>query len=332
MNRHRIAVAGCGAAAFGLHLPALTASPHWTVNAVLDRVSVRARQAADQFGIPRIAATVQELLEGADMLAVLTGVHHTLIGAALDAGVHVFTEKPVTLDARLTRGLRARAEQAGLLLEVGAMRIHDPALHALLKHNPHPTGGWLIKADDIDETARRRILPEGFTPYTFADDPPQPAPHNLEAAQTTALQVLLWEGYHQLTALLTLIGEGRAASCTIGPDRAVHATITDPTGHPYTLLISRPGPGAFTDAFHLTGEGPDATAHWPAPYTDQPVLLNRDGHEEPMPMEAFPRMWEAIAGAVTTGVPTGSSDLAQQVEDLALDLASLTNRSRHTHA
>ncbi|MFD0386526.1 Gfo/Idh/MocA family oxidoreductase [Streptomyces stramineus] len=172
----RVAVAGCGAAAFGLHLPALAANPAFDIVAVHDREAERARLAARRFAVPRIAHTVEELLDGADLLAVLTGVHDTLIDAALDVGVHVFTEKPVSLDLERTRALISKARRAGRILEVGAMRAHDPALHALLATVPDPAGGWLIKADGADEAARRALLPPGLEPYTFAADPPQPTP------------------------------------------------------------------------------------------------------------------------------------------------------------
>ncbi|MBP2056362.1 hypothetical protein J2Z21_009380 [Streptomyces griseochromogenes] len=36
-----------------------------------------------------------------------------------------------------------------------------------------------MKADGVDEAARRRLLPPGFSPYTFAQDPPQPVPEHL---------------------------------------------------------------------------------------------------------------------------------------------------------
>ena len=48
----RVAVAGCGAAAFGIHLPILAAHPAFEVIGVCDRDPRRARVAAHRFGIP----------------------------------------------------------------------------------------------------------------------------------------------------------------------------------------------------------------------------------------------------------------------------------------
>ncbi|ANP51905.1 putative dehydrogenase [Streptomyces griseochromogenes] len=132
----RLAAAGCGASAFGLHLPRLAASDEFDVIAVADRDPARAHIAQQCFAVPRTANRDGGLLTDADVLVILTGVHDSFIEEALDAGVHVVTEKPVCLDAVRTRKLAARAKDAGLLLEVGAMRARDPALHAALAHVP----------------------------------------------------------------------------------------------------------------------------------------------------------------------------------------------------
>ncbi|MCD0451474.1 Gfo/Idh/MocA family oxidoreductase [Actinocorallia sp. API 0066] len=317
MRPHRIAVAGCGAAAFGLHLPVLTASPAWTVTAVLDRHTARAHAAAGRFGVPAVAHTLPELLDGADMIAVTTGVHHTLIEEAVKAGTHVFTEKPVTLDPAYSARLHAQARDAGVLLEVGTVRLYDPAVRALRDRLLSPNGGWLVKADGVDAAARAHILPDGFATYTFADDPPQPVPDGLEPHQEEALKVLLWEGYHQLTALLAVVGSVYPAACAIGPDRAVHATATDDHGQPYTIVVARPGGGVFVESFHLTGDDSAADLSWPAPYSGPP--------------DPFAAMWGAIADALDSGVPTGSAAFAQRVEELALGLARTATSLGSTH-
>ncbi|WP_214106414.1 Gfo/Idh/MocA family protein, partial [Acrocarpospora catenulata] len=182
--RRRVAVLGCGGAALGIHLPALATHPDWQVVAVADRDHERAQHAAARFGVGRVARDTASLFEGADLLAVLTGVHEPWIEQALAAGMHVFTEKPVSLDVERTRRLRRQAAQAGVLLEVGVIRAFDPAVEALLRQVPAAglRGGWLVKADGCDATARQAFLPPGAAPYTFADDPPQQAPAGLNPA------------------------------------------------------------------------------------------------------------------------------------------------------
>jgi predicted dehydrogenase len=320
----RLAAAGCGAAAFGIHLPVLAAHPDFEVIAVHDREPARAEAAAWQFGIPAVAAGTGDLLRDADMLLVLTGAHDSLIRDGLAAGCHVFTEKPVTLDVTRTKALRQQARDAGLLLEVGAMRACDPALHALLTTVPGPAGGWLVKADGADAEARKRILPDGFAPYTFAADPPPALPHGLGDRQSAALKVLLWEGYHLLTALAVALPGASAAGCALDSEtQAVHATVTDPAGHLYTVVIGRPPAGTFTEQVHLTGDGSSATLDFPPPYSPSPACLTAsDGTTAAAFASPFTCMWTEISRHLSGGPgASGSGDLAEKVEQLALDLA-----------
>jgi predicted dehydrogenase len=320
----RLAVAGCGAASFGLHLPVLAASPDFEVVAVCDREPARAEAAARRFGIPVVAASTGDLLRDADMLVVLTGVHDTLIDAGLAAGRHVFTEKPVTLDIARTRELHRRARAAGLLLEAGAMRACDPALHALLAAVPAPAGGWLVKADGADEAARSRILPGGFAPYTFAADPPPAVPAGLDTAQASALTTLLWEGYHLLTALVAAVPSAVAQTCALDPaTRAVHGAVTDDSGHLYTIVIGRPPAGEFTEQVHLTSPDTSATLDFPPPYSPSRTarLTTASGTSDAF-TDPFTCMWAEISRHLAGKRPAHErTAIAERVEELALGLA-----------
>jgi predicted dehydrogenase len=322
----RVAVAGCGAAAFGLHLPHLAGSEAFELTAVTDRDPERARTAQKRFAVPRTATRAGDLLQDADTLVILTGVHEDLIEEALDAGVHIVTEKPVCLDVIRTRKLAERARDAGLLLEVGAMRAHDPALLAALAHVPEPAGGWLVKADGVDEAARRRLLPSGFAPYTFASDPPQPVPDHLAPHQVTALQILLWQGYHLLTALVLAVPGTTATACTVDPSgRSVHALLHGPKGEPFTLVIAATPAGVFREQIHLADADAAATIDFARPYesADSTRLTTADGMQSGF-ADPFAAMWASIAARLSGQHPAdlpSSVALALRVEDLALDLA-----------
>ena len=321
----RLAVAGCGTAAFVIHLPLLTARPDFDVVAVHDRDPARAAAASRRFGIPA-AATAEELLRDADMLLVLTGFHDDLIAAGLAAGRHVFTEKPVTTDPARTRALRQQAEAAGLLLEAGAMRACDPALHALLTAVPDPAGGWLVKADGADEAARRHALPSGFAPYTFDADPPPVIPGGLDSRQAAALTTLLWEGYHLLTVLAVAVPGACAATCAIDDaTRAVHATVTSPAGHLYSVVIGRAPDGTFTERACLTGAGASATLDFPPPYSGQSAALTTAGTTATGFADPFTCMWDQVSARLAAPAgPSPSMILAERVEQLALGLARVT--------
>ena len=64
-----------------------------------------------------------------DAVVILTpGAHAPLAGQALDAGKHVMSEKPMCLTQAEARDLAARAAAAGKVLQVGYMKLHDPAM------------------------------------------------------------------------------------------------------------------------------------------------------------------------------------------------------------
>jgi UDP-2-acetamido-3-amino-2,3-dideoxy-glucuronate N-acetyltransferase len=58
--------------------------------------------------------------------------HEDLVRQALEAGKHVFVEKPLCLNAEKAEELKAYAEREGLTLMVGHLLLYHPAFQALL--------------------------------------------------------------------------------------------------------------------------------------------------------------------------------------------------------
>jgi len=68
-----------------------------------------------------------------DAVAIATpaATHGALVARALEAGKHVFVEKPLCLDPVEAEALRERAEGLGLTLMVGHLLLYHPAFRAL---------------------------------------------------------------------------------------------------------------------------------------------------------------------------------------------------------
>ncbi len=81
-----------------------------------------AAEVGDVFGDPAIDAV---------MIATPAVTHGGLVAAALDAGKHVFVEKPLCLDVAEAEGLVERARRAGRILMVGHLLLYHPAFIAL---------------------------------------------------------------------------------------------------------------------------------------------------------------------------------------------------------
>jgi UDP-2-acetamido-3-amino-2,3-dideoxy-glucuronate N-acetyltransferase len=65
------------------------------------------------------------------MIATPAATHGALVAAALEAGKHVFVEKPLCLDVAEAERLAAQAERRGSTLMVGHLLLYHPAFAAL---------------------------------------------------------------------------------------------------------------------------------------------------------------------------------------------------------
>ncbi|MFN8519291.1 MAG: Gfo/Idh/MocA family oxidoreductase [Chloroflexota bacterium] len=114
----RVGVIGCGniSRAYATKLAAL---PDLDLVACADLDPSRARALADEFGVPQVL-TPGELLARSDVDVVLNltvpGAHADVSEAALQAGKHCYSEKPLALDVATGTRLVGRARDAGLRL------------------------------------------------------------------------------------------------------------------------------------------------------------------------------------------------------------------------
>lgn len=111
-----VGIVGCGTVSKG-YLKNLTASPHVAVVACADEVVERAQQRADEFGVPKACATEQLLADPEVELVVNLTVptaHAEISLAALAAGKHVYTEKPLATTREAAAGILDAAEKQGL--------------------------------------------------------------------------------------------------------------------------------------------------------------------------------------------------------------------------
>ncbi len=103
------------------HARALQGTPGVALHAVADVAIGRARAAADRFGCPNAVDSLQAMIaSGIQSVHILTPPQHHFEAArqALDAGVHVFSEKPFVLQASQADELVALAHSRGKTLAV----------------------------------------------------------------------------------------------------------------------------------------------------------------------------------------------------------------------
>lgn len=135
-DRLRVAVVGAGHLGRH-HARNLARLPDVHLVAVCDTDPGRGKAVADPYGARWVAA-VEEL--PTDLVAVSiaapTPLHHRLAGFFVDRGVHCMVEKPMCATLAEARDLSARAEQAGVLLQVGHIERFNPVLDRLALDGP----------------------------------------------------------------------------------------------------------------------------------------------------------------------------------------------------
>jgi len=135
-----IGVIGAGGIARNYHLPAFQRVDGARLIAVCDIDEQSAREAASRFAIPHWTTDFRALLRRSDIeaVAVFTTYHpkREIILAAVEAGKHVFTQKPLAGSVAVGEELVAAAERANVRLVTSFMHRYQPesrAARALLE-------------------------------------------------------------------------------------------------------------------------------------------------------------------------------------------------------
>ncbi len=211
----RIGFVGCGRATATLHLPALKRLDGVEAVAVADVDEARAREVAAAHGIARVHNDADALVRdaGIDLVAVCTPPrqHAALAHAALEAGRHVFVEKPLCLDLDEADGLaRAAAERPGQVCAVGFnLRRHRQVVAARAA---------------LDERRLGRLALVR-THWTAAARPPGWRTSGDEGG------TILWEmGVHHLDLWRHLTGEEPRRIAASGDEHALVLTATTEGG------------------------------------------------------------------------------------------------------
>src|SRR6476620_9790919 len=122
MKKVRIGIIGAGWWATSAHIPAVKSHPHAELVAVQSREQATAEKIAFDFGANHACVTLEDMFALKNLDAVIVAstpnVHHAQAKAALEHGLHVLIEKPMTFTAAEARDLVETAAQKQLQLLV----------------------------------------------------------------------------------------------------------------------------------------------------------------------------------------------------------------------
>lgn len=122
-NRPRIGIVGTGWWATQWHIPSLLGYEGAELVALCDQDAGQLAAASDAYDVPHTSTSHEELLAAGVVDGVILtlphAVHYRVAKDALEAGVHVLVEKPMTIHASEAWDLVETAERNGLHLMVG---------------------------------------------------------------------------------------------------------------------------------------------------------------------------------------------------------------------
>jgi predicted dehydrogenase len=119
VNRDKIRIGhiGCGSVS-GAYLPVMTKHPNVEVVSVCDIIPERAKKRAEQFHVKNVYPNIDAMLAGVefDFLINTTSMpsHYPVNKKGLEAGKHVWSEKPMALEVSKGKELIALAEKRGV--------------------------------------------------------------------------------------------------------------------------------------------------------------------------------------------------------------------------
>jgi predicted dehydrogenase len=130
MRPIRVGVVGAGAAAEGIHLPALARTSGVETVALVDPAADRVAHLRKKFGVPAGYADHRDAIPHID--AAILGIPHQYHGPVaidlLEAGIHVLVEKPMALSTAECDAMIQASERSGARLAVGLLRRFAPTL------------------------------------------------------------------------------------------------------------------------------------------------------------------------------------------------------------
>ncbi len=191
MDKVKIGIIGCGAIAQVQHMPNFHELQHlfevtWTCD-----VSARlAQYLANRFNVTNHTTDYSDVISAPDVDAVLL-CHRDpkteIAVAALNAGKHVFIEKPMCFSNEEAAAIHAAGEAAGTVSQVGYMKVYDPAFELVYEESQ----GWDASFVQINHLHPTNDLHTSQFHIERFDDIPSSAGEQSTAARAAALEQAL---------------------------------------------------------------------------------------------------------------------------------------------
>lgn len=164
----RVGVVGVGGIAQMMHLPTLAERPDLFEMVAFADVSTETLEAVGRrYGVRNLSASHRDIARREDVDAVLVlsgGSHREAAVAALEAGKHLFVEKPLGYSVAETETIAAVADKSSGVVMVGYHKRYDPAVRKAMEavramRDLRYVEVTVLHPDDSDYREHHSILP-----------------------------------------------------------------------------------------------------------------------------------------------------------------------------
>jgi predicted dehydrogenase len=137
-NQIGIGIIGAGGYAQSVHLPNMQKlHDSFFIHGVASQTGGTAAVAAKRYGISMVTSDYRELLAKKEIDAVIIATRHAshaqIVLDALQAGKHVFVEKPMATRIEDAKRISTKVDETGLIVRVGFNRRFSPFMQAMQK-------------------------------------------------------------------------------------------------------------------------------------------------------------------------------------------------------
>ena len=308
-NIVRLGLVGAGRIAQAAHLPAAVKASGIELAAVSDPNDYIAAGVADKYGIAGYTNFDEMLASDIDAVIVAAPdrLHVPLASQAIKAGKHVLVEKPLATTEDEAVLLTELAAKAGVKLQVGSMKRHDPGIE-FARNSLHQIGNVLsVQAWYRVMSRLRADTEETLFPPIVMD----PAVRATESTFKTNREsyLLVTHGAHLFDSIRYLAGDLSSISsrvAVVGDDITWHGTgPLKSTGGLVSFEISAGVHSDWSEGFSIFGDRGTLEVRTHFPFfrrsSDVTVFTELDGiTKSPVngDSNAFKRQLEAFAVAI----------------------------------
>ena len=351
MTRLKVGIAGCGLVTQVEHLPNLLALPRlFEVVAIADPSATVRTALSERHNVRAFESAAEMMVSGLDALVIATpdSYHADLAVAALERGLHVFSEKPLSYDVADISRIRAARDKADRIVQVGYMKRFDPAyrrLRDMLSKVTSPLRAVTVDVLDSDAApfvAHHNLVLPNDIPQALVDEGRTRRAAQVKSAVGSDADPLVSRGFagpyssslvHDLNLVQGLlevttarIGKPVGAAFIAGDGGGYLSAKLEPVDGLVTMTwVATPRLAYYSERISMIFDDRNFELRFPSPYLNhhptQLIERRADGHRleeihhRPSYAEPFVEELKGWHAAITEGAP-----VVNTVEQAATDM------------